>query len=58
MIATIGVVLFMFMLGCELDHQRMQQQWRHSLPIALGAILFPFGVGVAASFWLEVGRFC
>jgi hypothetical protein len=33
---------------------RIKQQWRQSLPIAISAIVFPFAVGTAASFWLEV----
>lgn len=52
-IADVGVVLFMFLLGCELDHQRMQRQWRHALPVAVAAIVVPFGVGAATSLWLE-----
>lgn len=55
-VANMGVVLFMFLLGCELDHRLMSKQWRQSAPIALSAIAFPFGVGCAAAVWLEVGR--
>jgi Kef-type K+ transport system membrane component KefB len=49
-----GVILFMFVLGCELDQTLLARQWRRSAPIALSAIMFPFGVGAAASVWLEV----
>jgi Kef-type K+ transport system membrane component KefB len=54
-VANMGVVLFMFLLGCELDHRLMSKQWKKSAPIALSAIAFPFGVGCAAAVWLEVG---
>lgn len=33
----------------------LSHQWKKSAPIALSAIAFPFGVGCAASLWLEVG---
>ena len=49
-----GVVLFMFLLGCELDQRLLSKHWKKSAPIALSAIAFPFGVGCAASLWLEV----
>jgi Kef-type K+ transport system membrane component KefB len=53
-VANMGVILFMFLLGCELDQTLLARQWRRSAPIALSAIMFPFGVGAAASVWLEV----
>lgn len=52
-VANMGVILFMFLLGCELDQTLLARQWRRSAPIALSAIMFPFGVGAAASVWLE-----
>jgi Kef-type K+ transport system membrane component KefB len=55
-VANMGVILFMFLLGCELDQTLLAKQWRRSAPIALSAIMFPFGVGAAVSVWLEVGR--
>jgi Kef-type K+ transport system membrane component KefB len=54
-IADVGVVLFMFLLGCELDHHRLNSEWRTAMPIALSAIVVPFGLGAASSVWLEVG---
>jgi len=53
-VANVGVILFMFLLGCELDQRLLSRQWKKSAPIALSAIAFPFGVGCAASLWLEV----
>lgn len=53
-VANVGVILFMFLLGCELDQRLLSRQWKKSAPIALSAIMFPFGVGCAASLWLEV----
>jgi Kef-type K+ transport system membrane component KefB len=54
-VANVGVILFMFLLGCELDQRLLSKQWKKSAPIALSAIMFPFGVGCAAALWLEVG---
>lgn len=53
-VANVGVILFMFLLGCELDQRLLSKQWKKSAPIALSAIMFPFGVGCAAALWLEV----
>ncbi|KAF8071287.1 CHX17 [Scenedesmus sp. PABB004] len=52
-VASMGVILFMFLLGCELDQRLLARQWRRSAPIALSAIAFPFAVGAAASLWLQ-----
>jgi Kef-type K+ transport system membrane component KefB len=56
-VANVGLILFMFIMGMELDQGLIKAQWRQALPIAVGAIVFPFGVGVAVSPWLAVSGY-
>lgn len=51
-IANVGLVLFMFMMGLELDQNLMRKNLRVSFPIAISSILFPFAVGAVNSLWL------
>jgi hypothetical protein len=32
----------------------IKAQWKSALPIAIAAIVFPFGIGAAVSPWLQV----
>ena len=54
-IALVGLILFMFIMGMELDQGLIKAQWRSALPIAIAAIVFPFGIGSAVAPWLQVG---
>ncbi|KAK9803030.1 hypothetical protein WJX72_007239 [[Myrmecia] bisecta] len=51
-VANVGLIFFMFLMGMELDRSLLRRKWKHSVPIAVSAILFPFGVGVASSLWM------
>lgn len=51
-VANVGLVLFMFMMGLELDQKLMRKNFKQSLPIALSAIIFPFGIGAANALWM------
>lgn len=52
-IANIGLILFMFLMGMELDRGLLRKQWKLSFPIAFCAIALPFGIGAAnAATWL------
>jgi len=51
--ANLGLIFFMFLLGLEVDHEMLGRLYKSALPIATSAILFPFGIGVANSFWLN-----
>mmetsp|Transcript_8096 Transcript_8096/g.17328 ORF Transcript_8096/g.17328 Transcript_8096/m.17328 type:complete len:514 (+) Transcript_8096:192-1733(+) len=52
-IANIGLILFMFLMGMELDRGLLRKQWTLTFPIALAAIVVPFSIGVAnAATWL------
>jgi Kef-type K+ transport system membrane component KefB len=52
-LANLGLALFMFGVGYELDHRLARRP--AALSIAAGSMLLPFGLGVAVAAWL-VGR--
>ncbi|MFD0885745.1 cation:proton antiporter, partial [Streptosporangium algeriense] len=45
-LANIGVILFMFLVGCEFDRRAMRGQGWATTTIAFAATLVPFGLGV------------
>jgi Kef-type K+ transport system membrane component KefB len=51
-LAQIGVILFMFLVGLELDTSLLQQGTRSSVAISHASILAPFLLGSTASLWL------
>jgi len=51
-LATIGLVLFMFIVGFELDHTLMRGKERIAVSVSVGSILLPFGLGAALGLYL------
>ena len=51
-VASIGLIFFMFLMGLEVEPKTFRKVYKRSLPIALASIFFPFAVGIGASFWL------
>lgn len=49
LVANIGLVLFLFLVGLEIDVQSIRKNARQSLTISLGGILLPFGIGAGMS---------
>ena len=45
--ATIGLVMFLFLVGLEIDLEIIKRNARSSVTISVGAILLPLGVGFA-----------
>lgn len=45
-IGTIGLVLFVFLIGLDLDTKALNKEWRGVSSISLGALLVPFTAGV------------
>lgn len=45
-LATIGVCVFMFLVGLHLDHRLLRGQGRIATTVSLSAIALPFGLGV------------
>lgn len=51
-LADLGLALFMFITGYELDHAIAHGMRRAATTISLGATALPFGLGVAIAVWL------
>ncbi|TCO44775.1 cation:proton antiporter [Actinocrispum wychmicini] len=51
-LATIGVALFMFLVGLELDRRAVLAQGRVVVLVSAGSLLVPFGLGVVLALWL------
>ncbi|WP_405653115.1 cation:proton antiporter [Streptomyces sp. RK9] len=51
-LADIGVALFMFVVGLELEHRVLRGRTRVSAGAALGSTLVPFVLGVGLALWL------
>lgn len=52
MLSQIGLILFMFMIGLEMDLQKLRQSAREALVISHASIIFPFFLGIAAAYFL------
>lgn len=48
-IANVGLIMFMFLVGLELDADLLRHNYRHSIIISITAIALPFGLGSASS---------
>ncbi|MFF8958395.1 cation:proton antiporter [Streptomyces sp. NPDC014894] len=55
-LADIGVALFMFIVGLEIEHRALRGRTRVSAGAALGSTLVPFGLGIALAFYLLRGH--
>ena len=53
LISQIGVCVFMFVVGLELDLAHLRQKARTALVISSVGIIVPFGLGVGSAFWLQ-----
>ena len=54
LVANLGLILFMFFVGMEVDVGQMRGTLKAAAPIAVSAIVVPFLIGLAASFWLYI----
>lgn len=52
MLSQLGLVLFMFLVGLELDPKLLRGRQRASVMISHTSIVLPFLLGAAAAFWL------
>jgi Kef-type K+ transport system membrane component KefB len=52
MLSQIGVCLFMFVIGMELDVAQLKQQARTAVFVSQVSILFPYLLGVLSALWL------
>ncbi|KAK4513784.1 uncharacterized protein ATC70_005790 [Mucor velutinosus] len=49
LVATLGLVFFLFQVGLEVDIQVIRQDWHKSMAIAVAGMALPFGLGAAVS---------
>ena len=49
LIATIGLVFFLFQVGLEVDLRVIKRDWHKSVSIAVVSMALPFGLGCAVS---------
>lgn len=47
--ANFGLIIFMFIVGAELDLNLVTAQWKHALTISVSAMITPFALGLASS---------
>lgn len=52
MLSQVGLVLFMFLVGLELDPKVLKGRTHTSIAISHTSILLPFALGAAAAWWL------
>lgn len=55
MLSQVGLVLFMFLVGLELDPKLMKGRTHSSVAISHTSIVVPFGLGAVAAWWLYDG---
>ena len=51
-LANVGLVLFMFIVGYELDQSLVRGRQRIAVSVSIGSILAPLGLGAALALWL------
>jgi Kef-type K+ transport system membrane component KefB len=51
-LANVGLVLFMFIVGYELDFDAVKGRRRAAVSISVGSVLLPLGLGVLLALWL------
>ncbi|KAF2140997.1 uncharacterized protein K452DRAFT_229660 [Aplosporella prunicola CBS 121167] len=52
LVANLGLVLFLFLVGLEVDLRFLVSNWRVALSVGLAGMALPFGLGAAISYGL------
>ncbi len=52
LVGDVGLILFMFNLGLELERKELVHQWKSTLPVAISTILVPYATGAAFAVYL------
>ncbi|EPQ58503.1 K/H antiporter 1 [Gloeophyllum trabeum ATCC 11539] len=52
LVANLGLVLFLFLVGLEVDLRVLVSNWRVALSVGLASMALPFGLGAAISYGL------
>lgn len=53
MLSQVGLVLFMFLVGLELDPKLLKTRTHASVAISHTSIIVPFALGAGAAYWLH-----
>jgi Kef-type K+ transport system membrane component KefB len=51
-VANLGLLLFLFLIGLEVDIRMFTSNWRVALSVGIASMLLPFGLGVAIAYGL------
>lgn len=49
LVATLGLIFFLFQVGLEVDLRIVKRDWKQSVSIAFAGMALPFGLGAAVS---------
>lgn len=52
LVATLGLVLFLFLVGLETDLRFLVSNWRIAASVSAAGMILPFGLGCAIAFGL------
>ncbi len=52
-VADLGLVLFMFLVGLELDRDHLRGQGHRAVVVSHASIILPFGLGAGLALWLH-----
>ena len=52
LVANLGLVLFLFLVGLEVDLRYLVSNWRLSISVGVAGMALPFGLGCAISWGL------
>jgi Kef-type K+ transport system membrane component KefB len=55
-LANVGLVLFMFIVGYELDHTLVRGKERVAVSVSIGSIVLPFALGAGLAVWLAANH--
>ena len=50
--ANVGLVLFLFLVGLEVDLRLLSQNWRIALSVGAAGMALPFGLGIGIAYGL------
>ena len=52
LVANLGLVLFLFIVGLEVDLRFLASSWRVAISVGIGGMALPFGLGCAVAWGL------
>ena len=52
LVANLGLILFLFLVGLEVDVRFLASNWRIALSVGIGGMALPFGLGCTIAWGL------